>query len=300
MRPPLVAAVAVVLAFPLVGAGCFGRANPRIQKMVREQGGQRTTTQFRYDDSGHPSEVSVDFGGVTETLTLTFDGGQLVKLDNKHQAGGGATVDKTKLEYDGGRLVKASTDVGNSDQTVTTTVDYDDSGRVSQVERTNDFGDGAAVDTTTFDYGDNGLESFTTKSTFSTAGQGGATSKVTTDITYKDGRIDKLDSDNGESTQTARASYVDGVLDTVEVEGQNGRSAKASYDYEGGRIVGVTQSGDNAEDINFAIDYDDGDAADLDMAPNDVTLGGLWDLRGAAFNGFDAHSQAARLAGVSW
>src|ERR1043165_6222783 len=110
-------AVVVVAAIALVGCA---RPNPRVKSVVRKEGPSSQATTFEYD-GGHPKTVSVDLGGgQSKTFALTFDGGKLTKMAVTHNSGGEET-DNTTLTYDVDRLTKASTKIGGTDQTLTTT-----------------------------------------------------------------------------------------------------------------------------------------------------------------------------------
>lgn len=314
MRFLLVASLSLSLALvlPLLSAcNALGiRANPRVAKITHESETSRSSTTFDYDDDGHLTEVEDEF----RILELDWNDGQLVEVNHKDPDGD--TEDfKRDLEYQNGRLVELTGELGDAGDDVTT-IDYDKGGRIEKVEQ--DQLDGAAVSTSLYAYDDAGrLVQIVNKNVFESVDEFGddalVRSETRTELEYEDGRLVSVSVKSDDSQLDLDLEYEDGRLASMDVtsvfgdgdgdDEQQESSGTITYEYnDDGLIKGAELDGDDdVENVDIEIDYDDGDALDLDVTPtSSLFFVPSFDLRGNAFSSIDSHTQAARMAGVNW
>ena len=170
----------------------------------------------------------------------------------------------------------------------TSLFEYDDAGRVVEIVARSVF---ETVD----EFGDDELIRGETK----------------TEMEYEDGHLVKVtfSSDNNEAK--LEHEYEDGRLVKMDIssvfeasdgeESESGGSIAFEYNDDGLIEVAELDSDGDDDELTIEIDYDDGEAVDLDVTPiNSLFFVPFFDLRGNAYSTIDTRTQAARLAGVSW
>jgi YD repeat-containing protein len=294
--------VACIALVSTVGAGCFGRANPRLNERTRTAGTIETTETFSYDENGRPSKV-VDAQSGSENVTeFEWDGSLLTKITRTFDGGDANT---TTLTYEGDRLVKAATDPSSGD-VATTTIEYDGNNRFSKLLTES----GTSTEEQTLVYDDSGRLSARNITYVDTVDEEQQTTTETTELAYQDGNLSKVTFDpEGDdedlsidlayeggrlaSVTTNLSGFVNGATEPqdVAIKGQ------LTYDDQG-RIVQIFSVADvdGVPEDKVEYSYEDGAAVDFDVTPQDLPLF-LFDLKGTPFTSHDVHTQAARLLG---
>lgn len=233
------------------------RANPRLTSLTADNGAARQDLQIEYDASGFPERIEKEISDITLVTELTWSSGRLEELVTE----AGDNTITTTFSFDGDLLVRAESDGRECELAY-------DRGRLTSMQ----IRDGDDVQELEFEYDDDGrLERF----------NGGVFGE--TEIDLDDGRPASL---TFAGNVEVDAEYDDDgrleVLDTMTY----------SYD-DAGRVDEIV---DAASTFVWDLDYDDGDAAGLDVTPFIMGLSlPLWDLRGQPHSTPDARTQAARF-----
>jgi YD repeat-containing protein len=296
--------LASLLWVAALSSGCWlGRANPRVDSIEEKRDGGAKTT-FKYDDNGYLSRATRQVGDAVIDWRLEWTEDVITKwsfLENDIKTNIDVAVDADD------HITGWSWGTDAGDQTVTTFT-YDDEMRPLTFEsKTDNSRTGAsATSTTTWSYLDNQLEKVESSITTRVAGTRTTVSTLST-YTFEDGRLIELVQDVGSQRTTTKYSYDDDErLEVADVTtfGEGALAhARTRLDYdEDGRVSALEKSAvvdDEEVDPKYdvEIDYDDGDARGVEMAPAEI--GGLWDLRGAAYTSIDGERAALRMF-MSW
>jgi hypothetical protein len=283
-------AILLVAAF-VINAGCAGRANPRLTRVVEILDRDTLATAIAYDDAGHPATMTQRVTGSATTEThaaeLTFSGSKLTSW----------TVDAASetFAYDADRLVAMHAEHDGTKSDVA--ISYDSDGLIESATQTDV--DSAGVDqstaTTTLSYGVRGLASVSVQQQV----PGQDTTEAITTLAYHDDRVTSF-SRSLRSDDTVTAHY-DGEKLAVLESALPGFPETFRYD-DDGNIAEI-----DGQDVKVTFAYDAGDVADFDvnpvraLVPTAVVDGHLalplsfWTLDGASSPTPDATTQVAHL-----
>lgn len=305
MRAVLALLVVVAGTLPVqAGCTCTARPNPRVSSIVREPANDddpRRTLRFRYDGDGRVDEVVRSEGDATRTWALAWDGGRLVKAT---VTSGDDVVVETEhvIEYDQGRVLRVRATSTSDDEMQVSTFSYDEKGRFVKSVL-----DGATEDVTaTIEYDRDGL---ITSMKSERSNDGDVTSTSTIEVQREDGVMAamRLHADNDDPVSIA-TEFDDDTrqLTHLAFASDDDITSHMDYFYDGdGRIKAMEQTA-ALGDLTVAvattdIEYEDGDAASLDLWANEVFLMGLFfDFRGGHWGTFDNTTTVPRLAFPSW
>ena len=259
------ACVSVLLL--VASAGCVSRANPRLAELEVDSGANRTVYTMSYTSTGELDEIEVEVNGETSyTLKYTWDSGQITRIETDNVGADDVTRD---LEWDGATLV-SKTEEGDN-YTADTDYTYDDSGRLSKVEKHTNFqGDSTSDVEWEFDYDSQGrLDEWNTTTRFEIFGID-STDTTSYDFRYDDdGRLESADPGAGSDIEFSYND--DGSIDDADT----GDRIRVTYDDQG-RI-------DRIEDGSTDFDYkytDTGEATGVIFTPTGLPFSELFDLAG--------------------
>lgn len=299
----LVVTVVTVVTVATSGCSLFGvRANPRVAKVTRDSETSRSSTTFDYSDEGRLTAVEDEF----DILEFEWDDGVLTEVTRKDPDDDADDV-RTELEYKNGRLVELKAEIGDGEDVAN--IFYDKVGRIEKIER--DQFDGLSVQTSLYEFDDAGrVVEIVNKSVFDFDGEL-QRDESRTELEYEDGRLVTVTASSDTQEMVIDVLYEDGRLasldlkQTIFADGDApDQESEGTIEYEyndEGLIAGADFETDQGEDGSFEIDYDDGEALDLDVTPTtSMFFLPFFDLRGQVFTNIDTRTQAARLAGVSW
>lgn len=291
-RTLLLAAAALAV---VATTACGGRSTAQLAKYIIENGNDETEYSISYDDGGKLTELEVQDsdGDITDKMIFEYGEDNNVR-EVTWENGSGDDYKSFDFEWsDEGRLVLVEQN-GADD---VTELSYDDSGRISEIERNSEGGFFEGKATTEYAYGDDGNLAKWEVTNVVEIGAQDVESNTEYTLTYNDmGLLEEIEVDATDlfgGTDRSNAEYTydeNGKL--IEAEDQFNRDLEVTYN-DAGRVDQIEFTDDN---VDYAFEYTDADSSTQYHEPIGIPFSELFDLEGTSLGGRDMRSFTTYLS----
>lgn len=276
--------------------GCGGRSRARLNEIERTVGNSSVITEYEYDDQGRLSGIRVNDGGDPQEWEIEYGDDGVDQITVSEGDGEPLVIN---FSYDDGRLTEK--DESGPGYTVDSELTYDDSGQLSEVERSYRAGSNTTVTTRYTLERDAGKLDSWTSNVHSVVEVPLLGTLESTEVTTREHQYDD-----------------DGNLEQIEVTvtaGNDTSSADIDYEYEDGRLVEVSDINNERVDVNYddngrideveyansgnryELSYEDSPTSGgLYLEPQGIDYGGFFfDLEGHSYGEFDLNTLSVLL-----